>query len=239
MLVFHALTLHGSSGNRHPTRNRRALALRFTGDGTVFAPTEVSLFLFYSVVSLRVRFEADFAAVWEQTTMPLPYHTGLQPGDRISGSLYPQVCFSAHFALNCTESISAICRFCLRSCRANFLRALLALFSRLSRVCSLRRSKAHASLRATGSLVKRFRGKSEASDLLHFAALRAKPPRYLRAMLLSTLFVCCFVVCRSVCALVRSQVLLRNFPSLHRTFCAVDKLSKSTMCQPRIELVCY
>lgn len=39
LLMFHPLTLHGSHGNRHRTRRRRALALRWTGDDVVWAPT--------------------------------------------------------------------------------------------------------------------------------------------------------------------------------------------------------
>lgn len=39
LLMFHPLTLHGSSGNRHRTRRRRALALRWTGDDVVWAPS--------------------------------------------------------------------------------------------------------------------------------------------------------------------------------------------------------
>ena len=39
ILMFHPLTLHGSHGNRHRTRSRRALALRWTGDDVVWAPS--------------------------------------------------------------------------------------------------------------------------------------------------------------------------------------------------------
>lgn len=39
ILMFHPLTLHGSYGNSHRTRRRRALALRWTGDDVVWAPT--------------------------------------------------------------------------------------------------------------------------------------------------------------------------------------------------------
>lgn len=39
ILMFHPLTLHGSYGNRHRTRRRRALALRWTGDDVVWAPS--------------------------------------------------------------------------------------------------------------------------------------------------------------------------------------------------------
>ena len=39
ILMFHPLTLHGSYGNSHRTRRRRALALRWTGDEVVWAPS--------------------------------------------------------------------------------------------------------------------------------------------------------------------------------------------------------
>lgn len=39
ILMFHPLTLHGSYGNSHRTRRRRALALRWTGDDVVWAPS--------------------------------------------------------------------------------------------------------------------------------------------------------------------------------------------------------
>jgi ectoine hydroxylase-related dioxygenase (phytanoyl-CoA dioxygenase family) len=39
ILMFHPLTLHGSHGNTHRTRRRRALALRWTGDDVVWAPS--------------------------------------------------------------------------------------------------------------------------------------------------------------------------------------------------------
>lgn len=39
ILMFHPLTLHGSHGNSHRTRRRRALALRWTGDDVVWAPS--------------------------------------------------------------------------------------------------------------------------------------------------------------------------------------------------------
>lgn len=39
LLMFHPLTLHGSYGNTHRTRRRRALALRWTGDDVVWAPS--------------------------------------------------------------------------------------------------------------------------------------------------------------------------------------------------------
>jgi ectoine hydroxylase-related dioxygenase (phytanoyl-CoA dioxygenase family) len=39
VLMFHPLTLHGSHGNTSRTRRRRALALRWTGDDVVYAPS--------------------------------------------------------------------------------------------------------------------------------------------------------------------------------------------------------
>jgi ectoine hydroxylase-related dioxygenase (phytanoyl-CoA dioxygenase family) len=39
ILMFHPLTLHGSYGNASRTRRRRALALRWTGDDVVYAPS--------------------------------------------------------------------------------------------------------------------------------------------------------------------------------------------------------
>jgi ectoine hydroxylase-related dioxygenase (phytanoyl-CoA dioxygenase family) len=39
LLMFHPLTLHGSYGNQHRTRSRRALALRWTGDDVLWAPS--------------------------------------------------------------------------------------------------------------------------------------------------------------------------------------------------------
>jgi ectoine hydroxylase-related dioxygenase (phytanoyl-CoA dioxygenase family) len=39
ILMFHPLTLHGSYGNQSRTMRRRALALRWTGDDVVYAPT--------------------------------------------------------------------------------------------------------------------------------------------------------------------------------------------------------
>ncbi|HDQ4563223.1 phytanoyl-CoA dioxygenase family protein [Pseudomonas aeruginosa] len=39
ILMFHPLTLHGSYGNQSRTMRRRALALRWTGEDVVYAPT--------------------------------------------------------------------------------------------------------------------------------------------------------------------------------------------------------
>ncbi len=47
VLVFHPLTLHGSYGNASRTRRRRALALRWTGDDVVYAPTSTRMPIHY------------------------------------------------------------------------------------------------------------------------------------------------------------------------------------------------
>lgn len=47
ILMFHPLTLHGSHGNRHRTRRRRALALRWTGDDVVYAPSSKRMPIHY------------------------------------------------------------------------------------------------------------------------------------------------------------------------------------------------
>lgn len=39
ILMFHPLTLHGSYGNMHRTRRRRAIALRWTGDDVIYVPS--------------------------------------------------------------------------------------------------------------------------------------------------------------------------------------------------------
>jgi ectoine hydroxylase-related dioxygenase (phytanoyl-CoA dioxygenase family) len=43
MLIFHPLTLHGSGGNHHVDRKRRALAFRWLGDDVVYAPTPYTM----------------------------------------------------------------------------------------------------------------------------------------------------------------------------------------------------
>lgn len=48
ILMFHPLTLHGSYGNHHRTRRRRALALRWTGDDVVWAPAPTRMPVYYS-----------------------------------------------------------------------------------------------------------------------------------------------------------------------------------------------
>lgn len=52
ILMFHPLTLHGSYGNSHRTRRRRALALRWTGDDVVWAPSSKRMPVHYRHDSL-------------------------------------------------------------------------------------------------------------------------------------------------------------------------------------------
>jgi ectoine hydroxylase-related dioxygenase (phytanoyl-CoA dioxygenase family) len=47
VLVFHPLTLHGSYGNASRVRRRRALALRWTGDDVVYAPSSKRMPIVY------------------------------------------------------------------------------------------------------------------------------------------------------------------------------------------------
>lgn len=65
MLVFHPLTLHGSYGNSHRTRRRRALALRFTGDDVVWAPSS--------------------------KRMPVHYRHDSQVGGPLGGAAFPRI----------------------------------------------------------------------------------------------------------------------------------------------------
>ncbi len=53
ILMFHPLTLHGSYGNASRTQRRRALALRWTGDDVVYAP---------SAKRMPIHFEHDSTA---------------------------------------------------------------------------------------------------------------------------------------------------------------------------------
>lgn len=62
-LFFHALTLHGARGNSSASTKRRAIATRWCGDDVTFSPKG----------------------------MPLPYLTGLEPGDRLSGRMFPEI----------------------------------------------------------------------------------------------------------------------------------------------------
>jgi ectoine hydroxylase-related dioxygenase (phytanoyl-CoA dioxygenase family) len=65
ILMFHPLTLHGSHGNRHRTRRRRALALRWTGDDVVWAPSP--------------------------KRMPVHFRHDSVPGGGLSGAAFPRI----------------------------------------------------------------------------------------------------------------------------------------------------
>jgi hypothetical protein len=65
ILMFHPLTLHGSYGNQHRTRRRRALALRWTGDDVVWAPSS--------------------------TRMPVHYRHASAPGGGLKGAAFPRI----------------------------------------------------------------------------------------------------------------------------------------------------
>ncbi|MEM8935009.1 MAG: phytanoyl-CoA dioxygenase family protein [Pseudomonadota bacterium] len=65
VLVFGPVVTHGSAGNASNRADRRALALRYAGPDVTYAP--------------------------RHATMPLLWDHGLEPGDRLSGSLFPQV----------------------------------------------------------------------------------------------------------------------------------------------------
>jgi len=65
VLVFDPVVCHGSAGNSSLTRDRRALAFRYAGDDVVYSP--------------------------RHATMPLLWEHGLEPGQRLGGSLFPQV----------------------------------------------------------------------------------------------------------------------------------------------------
>ncbi|TFZ05921.1 phytanoyl-CoA dioxygenase family protein [Ramlibacter henchirensis] len=65
ILMFHPLTLHGSFGNSSRTRRRRALALRWTGDDVVYAPTS--------------------------KRMPINYRHDSVPGGPLRGAAFPRI----------------------------------------------------------------------------------------------------------------------------------------------------
>lgn len=65
ILMFHPLTLHGSYGNQHRTRSRRALALRWTGDDVVWAPSA--------------------------KRMPVHFRHESQPGGPLRGAAFPRI----------------------------------------------------------------------------------------------------------------------------------------------------
>lgn len=65
ILMFHPLTLHGSYGNASRVRRRRALALRWTGDDVVYAPTD--------------------------KRMPINYRHHSFPGGPLRGAAFPRI----------------------------------------------------------------------------------------------------------------------------------------------------
>ena len=65
VLAFHPLIVHGSAGNSSTTTRRRALASRWVGEDVVYSP--------------------------RKHTMPLPSNHGLEPGDSLSGPVFPTV----------------------------------------------------------------------------------------------------------------------------------------------------
>jgi len=65
VLLFGPVVCHGSAGNASNERDRRALAFRYCGEDVRYAP--------------------------RHATMPLLWDHGLEPGDRLTGSLFPQV----------------------------------------------------------------------------------------------------------------------------------------------------
>ncbi len=65
VLLFGPVVCHGSAGNASNERDRRALAFRYCGPDVRYAP--------------------------RHATMPLLWDHGLEPGDRLAGSLFPQV----------------------------------------------------------------------------------------------------------------------------------------------------
>jgi ectoine hydroxylase-related dioxygenase (phytanoyl-CoA dioxygenase family) len=65
ILMFHPLTLHGSYGNTSRTRRRRALALRWTGDDVVYAPST--------------------------KRMPIHFRHGSRPGGSLKGAAFPRI----------------------------------------------------------------------------------------------------------------------------------------------------
>jgi hypothetical protein len=65
VLLVGPVVCHGSAGNASSQRDRRALAFRYCGEDVRFAPRHAS--------------------------MPLLWDHGLEPGDRLTGNLFPQV----------------------------------------------------------------------------------------------------------------------------------------------------
>ncbi|MEM7290300.1 MAG: phytanoyl-CoA dioxygenase family protein, partial [Pseudomonadota bacterium] len=65
VLLFGPTVSHGSAGNASNSNDRRALAFRYCGEDVRYAP--------------------------RHATMPLLWDHGLEPGDALSGNLFPQV----------------------------------------------------------------------------------------------------------------------------------------------------
>jgi len=65
ILMFHPLALHGSYGNNHRIRRRRALALRWTGDDVVWAPSA--------------------------KRMPVHYRHASKAGGALNGAAFPRI----------------------------------------------------------------------------------------------------------------------------------------------------
>lgn len=64
-LLFHALTVHGSRGNTSSNSQRRAITTRWCGDDVVYHP--------------------------RGKQMPIPWKFSIQPGEGLSGAIFPQV----------------------------------------------------------------------------------------------------------------------------------------------------
>lgn len=77
VLIHHCRTLHSATGNLHPTRRRRAIATRWTGDDATFDPRANTL------VELDV----------VKPHIPDPE---LKPGDPMGGPLFPQIWPRSH-----------------------------------------------------------------------------------------------------------------------------------------------
>lgn len=61
--VHHARTIHGAHANASPTQRRRAISVRYAGDGTVYAPVE--------------------------NAFPKPHHSSMRPGQPLDGTACP------------------------------------------------------------------------------------------------------------------------------------------------------
>lgn len=72
VLIHHSRTLHSATGNQHPSRRRRAIATRWTGDDAVFDPRPNTL------VELPM-------------VKPFIPDPELKPGEPMGGPLFPRV----------------------------------------------------------------------------------------------------------------------------------------------------